>query len=187
MFKISLKVSHKSSGTELVVNEANLPTIAPLLHLVEHLRRHQDSTIPPIPSIFYELEAGYTEDEPSGPGVPVVIVLPPHGPAPLEDGCEGSLPRPAPPPLVAFHATNDSVDSPPIEMHEVKVPEGKVICEVCHEPQSKTNIQRHKRIHHAADSADPKPYKCDPPCKYSTNRKDLLVKHQVDTNGRCGR
>ena len=130
MFKISLKVSHKSSGTELVVNEANLPTIAPLLHLVEHLRRHQDPTIPPIPSIFYELEAGYTEDEPSGPGVPVVIVLPPHGPAPLEDGCEGSLPRPAPPPLVAFHATNDSVDSPPIEMLEVEVPEGKVICEV---------------------------------------------------------
>ena len=58
-----------------------------------------------------------------------------------------------------------------------------MICEVCHEPQSKTNIQRHKRIHHAADSADPKPYKCDPLCKYSTNRKDVLVKHQVDTNG----
>ena len=31
MFKISLKVSHESSGTELVVNEASLPTIAPLL------------------------------------------------------------------------------------------------------------------------------------------------------------
>ena len=56
----------------------------------------------------------------------MVIVLPPHGPAPLEDGCEGSLPRPAPPPLVAFHATNDSVDSPPTEMLEVEVPEGKV-------------------------------------------------------------
>ena len=187
MFSFSFKVSHDQSGTEYAVNLSDLPIVSPLLSSIfEHLHHLKISNIPDpeLPAIFYAQKVGYTGYPPiplpPAPATSPAVILPPSAVIhPLTAVAPLSFPTSADVQTVA----SPVLPSPPMKTSlKCKKKPGKVICMVCEEPQSKSNLARHMRVQHAED---PKKYKCGGPCKHQAPRWDMIIAHR--NGGNCGR
>ena len=190
MFNFSFQVGHTQSGAEYAVNLADLPVVAPLLESIfDQLRQLPISAIPDqIPAIFYAQKPGFESGRraflPPGTHSKNVQAVAPPGLILPED-------QAVPSHVLIVHEDHADVAPaqflqddifPPAPLQE-EPEKGKVFCKVCKVPQSKPNLARHMRVFH---SDDPRPFKCDPPCKYSAPRRDQLTQHQAPTGG-CGR
>ena len=192
MFNFSFKVSHDHSGKEYAVNLADLPIVSPLLESIfDHLHRLQIPNIPELPAIFYAQKVGYTgyhpKPFPSAPVASPAVILPPPAvilspPAViLSPTAEAPLPFPTSEDVQTV--ASPVPPAPPIKTSlKCRPVPGKVICMVCEEPQSKSNLARHMRVQHAED---PKKYKCGGPCKHQAPRWDMIIAHRK--GGNCGR